>query len=150
MIKLIKLCFACCLTFRATFVEAIIIKEEAYEALKDFDAEFWRDVIYPYFQNQLVKNQWIAQNASKSLDSIRKDGLTELFDPDYENSGSDFRNAARNIDFLNASMLDVISSFYQILQCKVDSRDKEYETNYVGNIRTVDTTEKENCGIRIF
>lgn len=143
MIKLIKLCFVCCLIIRATFVEAVITKEEAYKALKDFDAEFWRDVIYPCYQNQLVKNQRIAQNVSEYLEPIRKDGLTELFDHNYENSRIDFRNADRNINFSNASMLDIISSFYRILQCKVDSRDDEYVTKYIGDISKIKTTEQE-------
>lgn len=143
MIKLIKLCFVCCLIFRSIFVEADIAPEEAYEALKDFDAEVWRDVIYPCYQNQLIKNQGIAQNVSEYLDPICKDGLSELFDPDYENSRIDFRNADRNINFSSASMLDIISSFYQILQCKVDNRDEEYKTNYIGNIGTIEKTERE-------
>jgi len=126
MIKLIKLCFVCCLIFRATFVEAVITKEEAYEALKDFDAEFWRDKIVPYYQEQLERWQNvfallfdpgcpIAQNVASYLDPICKDGLPELFDPNYENARIDFRDADRNINFSSASMLDIISSFYQIL-----------------------------------
>ena len=154
MIKLIKLCFVCCLIFRATFVEAVITKEEAYEALKDFDAEFWRDKIVPYYQEQLERWQNtfallfdpgcpIAQNVASYLDPICKDGLPELFDPDYENSREDFREADRKVNFSSASMLDIISSFYRILQCKVDNRDKEYETNYIGVISNIRTTEHE-------
>lgn len=154
MIKLIKLCFVCCLIFRATFVEAVIDPKEAYEALKDFDAEFWENTIYPYYQNQLYRYQntfaflfdpecSITQNVSEYLEPIHKDGLTELFDPDYENSRIDFRNADRNINFSNASMLDIISSFYRILQCKVNSRDDEYVTKYIGDISTIKTTEQE-------
>ena len=107
MIKLIKLCFACCLTFRATFVEAIIIKEEAYEALKDFDAEVYellsdpntasyidgsrRKAITELLQNNIRKLENTALARAKSITKKAYLDCTIKSQPDYDETLTDLQ-----------------------------------------------------------
>lgn len=151
-----KLWFSCCLILGATFVSGSITTEKTfdpYKTLQEIDEKFWQQ-IYTYHQKQLKRYQKtlaglfdaecsISQNVTNYLEPICKDGLAELFDPKYENSRIDFRNADRNINFSNASMLDIISSFYQILQFKVDNRDEKYVTNFIKKISSIDKIEEE-------
>ena len=138
MIKLIKLCFVGCLIFRATFVEAVIDQEEAYEALKIFDAEFWQNKIVPYYQEQLKRDRnsldflfgSITQDVFNYLDPFYvSNGLPKLFN---EPTPVDVSKKS-TLDFSETTMIDVISMFYEILQCKVyfrDDRDGGYKTNF--------------------
>ena len=130
MIKLIKLCFVCCLIFRATFVEAVIAQKEAYKVLKDLDAEVWRNKIIPYYQDQLGNNQDIAQNTFEYFGAFYKYGVPQLFG---EPPHVDF-SWIPVLDFSQASMLDIISAFYEILEQKVACRDEEYVINDEGRI----------------
>ena len=145
MIKLIKLCFVCCLIFRATFVEAVITKEEAYEALKELEAEFLRSKIMPYYQAQLQRDcdslaflfGSIVQDVSNYLDPFYvSNGLPKLFDePTPVDISENF-----TLDFSEASMMDIISMFYEILQCKAyyrDDRPGGYKTNAHGLIQMI-------------
>lgn len=131
--KLIKLSLACCLMSSVTFLNAVITKNEAYEVLKKFEKDFWKNHIVLHYERELEwydtladlvsMKYFLAESVSEYLDPIRKDGIAELLNPDYVNTREYLRNANRELDFSNASMLSVVSIFYQILQCKVDFRD---------------------------
>ena len=69
MIKLIKLCFVFCLIFRATFVEAVITKEEAYEALKELEANFWLKELIPY-DDLCYEKECITKSVTKYLEPL--------------------------------------------------------------------------------
>lgn len=143
MIKLTKLCFICCLIFRATLVEGVITEGIAYETLKNLDVKFWEEEIFPHYKKQLARWQntvdflfepscSIAQAVFEYLDPFYKYGIPQiLFEaPTYiDFSGKPVLN------FSEASMLDIISVLYEVLQCKVISRDgKDYQTKAKGDI----------------
>lgn len=135
MVKLIKLCFACCLIFRATSVGAIITQEEAYEALKNFDAEFWVRYLIPYDELCSSGRKSIVKSVTKYLEPLREREVFKIINADSEEGKTqplDFTQLDKKLDFSEAKLGEVIFNFYRILQSKVDNRDEEYVTRYKG------------------
>ena len=94
--KLIKLSLACCLMSSVTFLNAVITKNEAYEVLKKFEKDFWKNHIVLHYERELEwydtladlvsMKYFLAESVSEYLDPIRKDGIAELLNPDYVNT----------------------------------------------------------------
>lgn|GEM_PF-4202884 len=145
MIKLIKLCLVCCLMLSATFAKEV----DAYDVLRKIDEEFWENTISPYYQDQLGRYdsalidlfspEWvIAQNTFEYFEGFYKYRIPQLFG---EPPHVDF-SWIPVLDFSQASMLDIISGFYEILERKVAYRDEEYVINEEGNIQKITFNEQ--------
>ncbi|MGX8717042.1 MAG: hypothetical protein ACSW8C_03580, partial [bacterium] len=130
MIKLIKLCFVCCLIFRATFVEAVITKEEAYEAIKELEANFWLKELIPY-DDLCSEKECITKSVTKYLEPLCERETFKIVNAKTKKEKSqplNFKRLDKNLDFSETNLGNVIFNFYRILQCKVGSRDEEYKT----------------------
>ena len=159
MIKLMKLWFSCCLIFGATFVNGGITEEETfdpYKTLQEIDEKFWQQ-IYTYHQKQLKRYQKtlaglfdaecsISQNVTNYLEPFyASNGLPKLFG---EPTPIDISKNS-TLDFSSASMLNIISMFYEILQCKAyyrDDREGGYNTNSIGLLGKIGFNE-DNFGL---
>lgn len=145
MCKIFKSFFVYYLVLKATLVVAIT-PEETYKALKDFEAEFWLKWLIPH-HDLCCRNKTITQFVSEYLTPLQQKDTFKIANVATEGEKFqplNFHNLNKNLDFSEANMGEVIFNFYRILQCKVDNRDEEYKTDFIGNIFSIKTTVLEN------
>ena len=151
MIKLLKLNLTLCLFLKTIVGSAVISKETAYEALKNFEKDFWKKQISPHYTEELERwtntfaylfdNDWMPFIAtSEYLEPVYKTYRIKMVQIKTKDS---LKRRALKINLSQASMLDIISLFYEILQMKVYARGDNYFTKAEGIINNIKDQEKE-------
>ena len=133
---IVKSSFVCYLVLNSVLVSAVISEEAAYEALKNFEAEFWLKWLIPY-DDLCVEHSNIAQLVTKHLEPLCEREAFKIAGAATEEEKVqplDFQKSNTPLDFSEANFGEVIFNFYRILQCKVDSRDEEYATEAEGGL----------------
>ena len=110
MIKLIKLCFVCCLIFRATFVEAVITGEEAYEALKELEANFWLKELIPY-DDLCSEKECITKSVTNYLEPLCERDVFKIVNAKTKEEKSqplNFKHGSRLVSFITSPKIYVL------------------------------------------
>ena len=126
----------CYLILNSALVSAVVSEEDAYEALRDFDIDFWNKWLCPY-GGLGYWDSGITKSVTEHLVPLReRDGFRIVGAATEEEKVQplDFQKSNTPLDFSEANFGEVIFNFYRILQCKVDSRDEEYVTEAEGGL----------------
>lgn len=110
---------------------------KAYEALKDFESDFWLKALIPY-DDLCSERKGITKSVTEYLKPLYEMDEFKIVNAKTEEDkslGLNFFNLDKFLDFSEANLGEVIFNFYRILSCKVDYRDNGCEAKNKNEIK---------------